>query len=686
MNTDDTTSLRRDWAFGLRFPEPLEAEFRAQYRQAFRGRMQVMWMGFAVVWLAYSLIDRTVHPDAPAAMLVLQSATLVVLAGTAAAISFAPDLGARVHGLTTVSAAIVGVLAALIFMVRPSPGISAIFWVIVAIGVMATIFATTLHYTYSVAGSAVSVIAFTIVAFGFSGLEPDSAAVLVAILVLSFTSSLGTTNTIEQYARQTFAAKCALERQKEALAEKALQLEISEGRARDANLAKSVFLSNMSHELRTPLNAVLGFAQLTEQDPSLSPEGRENLRIIERSGDHLLSLIDDVLAISKIEAGRVILNEHVFDPAETLRSVVDMIRVRTDVKGLQLLVMVDEMPPRVIGDEGKLRQVFVNLLGNAVKFTETGGIGVRAGWTGTALVVEIEDTGAGIAADEIEGLFEAFAQSESGRRSKEGTGLGLAISRSFIRLMGGDIRVASEPNRGTTFTVEVPLLQTDVTAVEEKPRRVVRLSESQPVYRVLVVDDTVENRLLLTRLLVPVGFDVREAADGTQAVETWKAWQPDLIFMDMRMPVMDGYAATERIRAVSTEHRTSIIALTASAFQHDRERILASGCDDFVTKPFRVATIFEKLTEHLGAQFVYAEAEPVPEDAANGGPLGPDRFADVPVELTSQLRTALEIGDPEAAKTSIDRILERNEALGLELRRLVRAYRFDDIIAAIGDS
>ena len=686
MNTDDTTSLRRDWAFGLRFPEPLEAEFRAQYRQAFRGRMQALWIMFAVVWLVYVLFDRTVHPDAPRAMLVLQMATLAVLAGTAAALSFAPGLGTRVHALTTVSSAVVGILAALIFMLRPSPGISAIFWAIVAIGVMATIFATTLHYTYSVAGSAVSILAFTTVAFGFAGLEPGAAAVLVAILVGSFVSSLGTTNTIEQYARQTFAAKCALERQKEALAEKALQLEISEAKARDANRAKSVFLSNMSHELRTPLNAVLGFAQLTEQDPSLSSEGRENLRIIERSGDHLLSLIDDVLAISKIEAGRVILNEHIFDPAETLRSVVDMIRVRTDVKGLQLIVTIDEMPRRVIGDEGKLRQVFVNLLGNAVKFTETGGIGVRAQWTGTALVVEIEDTGAGIAADEIGGLFEAFAQSESGRRSTEGTGLGLAISRSFIRLMGGDIRVESERSRGTTFTVEVPLLVTEVTALEEKSRRVVRLATGQPAYRVLVVDDTAENRLLLTRLLAPIGFEVREAVDGSEAVESWKQWQPDLIFMDMRMPVMDGYAATEQIRSLSADHRTRIIALTASAFQHDRERILASGCDDFVTKPFRVATIFEKLAEHLGAEFVYGEADPVAEVAPNGGALCPDSFADVPADLTAQLRTALEIGDPEAAKTSIDRILEIDEPLGLELRRLVRAYRYDEIQAAIGES
>ncbi len=686
MTTDALTSLHRDWAFGLRFADPIEAEFRAQYRKAFRGRMQVMWIMFAVVWLAYALIDRSLNPDAPAAMPVLQLTLLAVLAGTAAAISFAPGIGARVHALTTISAAVVGILAALIFMVRPSPGISAIFWAIVAIGVMSTIFATTLHYTYSVAGSAVSVAAFAIVAFGFSGLEPGSAAVLVSVLVASFASSLGTTNTIEQYARQTFAAKVALERQKEALAEKALQLEISEARARDANRAKSVFLSNMSHELRTPLNAVLGFAQLTEQDPSLSTEARENLRIIERSGDHLLSLIDDVLAISKIEAGRVILNEHVFDPAETLRSVVDMIRVRTDVKGLQLLVMIDEMPLRVIGDEGKLRQVFVNLLGNAVKFTETGGIGVRAEWTGTALVVEIEDTGAGIAADEIDGLFEAFAQSESGRRSTEGTGLGLAISRSFIRLMGGDIRVESERNRGTTFTVEVPLLVTEVTESEEKPRRVVRLADGQPAYRVLVVDDTAENRLLLTRLLAPLGFQLREAADGAQAVESWKQWKPDLIFMDMRMPVMDGYAATERICELATDHRSKIIALTASAFQHDRERILASGCDDFVTKPFRVATIFEKLAEHLGAEFVYGEADAPAEAASNGGALRPERLASVPADLTGQLRTALEIGDPEAAKTSIDRILEMDEPLGLELRRLVRAYRYDEILSAIDES
>ena len=235
-----------------------------------------------------------------------------------------------------------------------------------------------------------------------------------------------------------------------------------------------------------------------------------------------------------------------------------------------------------------------------------------------------------------------------------------------------------------TLTVEVPLLVTEVTAIGEKPRRVLRLASGQPAYRVLVGDDTAENRLLLTRLLAPIGFEVREAVDGSEAVESWKQWQPDLIFMDMRMPVMDGYAATEQIRSLSADHRTRIIALTASAFQHDRERILASGCDDFVTKPFRVATIFEKLAEHLGAEFVYGEADPVAEVAPNGGALCPDSFADVPADLTAQLRTALEIGDPEAAKTSIDRILEIDEPLGLELRRLVRAYRYDEIQAAIG--
>jgi CheY-like chemotaxis protein len=307
------------------------------------------------------------------------------------------------------------------------------------------------------------------------------------------------------------------------------------------------------------------------------------------------------------------------------------------------------------------------------------------------VTIEVEDTGFGIAAEEIDGLFEAFSQTESGRQAKEGTGLGLAISRNFARLMGGDIRVASERGRGTTFTLEVPLRPTEQLAAEPPPRRVVGLADGQPRWRLLVVDDTAENRLLLTRLLAAVGLETREAANGRQALDLWREWRPDLIWMDLRMPVMDGYEATRRIRAEEREREADgdrsckIVALTASAFQHDRAEILASGCDDFVAKPFRESTIFEKLAEHLGAAFVYEDLAAGAASAAPGSATGIDRarLEALSVETLAGLRHAVEIGDTEAAEAAVASIRAADEPLAQSLEQLVRGYRFDVIQDAL---
>jgi GAF domain-containing protein/CheY-like chemotaxis protein len=486
-----------------------------------------------------------------------------------------------------------------------------------------------------------------------------------------------------------------------------------------ANVAKSTFLANMSHELRTPLNAVLGFAQVMERDAALSSRQKEHLGIITRSGEHLLGLINDVLEMSKIEAGRVTLNETTFDLRRLLQSVEEMFQLRAEAKRLQLRCeLADDLPRLVRGDEGKLRQVLINLLGNAIKFTHEGGITLRAVWhdgapkrlgTGdwglgavwpppppppstqfpessvvgrrSSLAVEIEDTGEGIAADQLPSLFEPFRQTASGIKAQEGTGLGLSISRQFVRLMGGDIRVRSVAGQGTLFAFEIRIAPAELAEVAAVPleRRVIGIAPDDPrEYRMLVVDDKRENRRLLVEWLQAAGLAVREAADGQAAIEIWESWSPHLIWMDVRMPVMDGYEATRRIKARVGGQATVIIALTASAFEHEQEIVRAAGCDDVVRKPVREATIFAKIAEHLGIRFIYEDPQPsaVAERAAE---LRPADLAALPAEWLAALRQAADEVDTALADAAITRIRERDAALADGLADLVSNYRFDKL-------
>ncbi|HJW95207.1 MAG TPA: response regulator [Thermoanaerobaculia bacterium] len=397
-----------------------------------------------------------------------------------------------------------------------------------------------------------------------------------------------------------------------AVHERTLQLEQAEARAVEANRAKSVFLANMSHELRTPLNAVIGFAQLMARSRSMTDTDRENLSIIRRGGEHLLGLINDVLSISKIEAGKMHAERRPFDARELIAGVAEMIRARTEAAGLALIADVHRnFPPAVLGDEGKLRQVLINLLGNAVKFTETGTIAIRATWAGGRAKFEVSDTGHGIDEHELANLFQPFVQTATGRQAKEGTGLGLVITQQLVRLMGGDITVRSRRGEGTTFTFDIELPVATERVVKHEVKRVIGLAAGER-RRIAVVDDTRDNRTLLRKLLESVGFEVRDAANGQDAIELWRAWQPHLIFMDQRMPVMDGSEATRIIRDEERSGRTPIIALTASAFEHERQAILDNGADEFVVKPFAEETIFDVIARHVGVRFIYEDerAEP----------------------------------------------------------------------------
>src|SRR5947209_5714513 len=382
-----------------------------------------------------------------------------------------------------------------------------------------------------------------------------------------------------------------------------------------ANRAKSVFLANMSHEIRTPMNAILGFSQLMLRDPDHTPQQCQYLGTINRSGEHLLALINDILEMSKIEAGRTTLNLSTFDLPVLLKDLEMMFRVRTNEKKLSFSVeMIGDVPQYIVTDINKLRQVFINVLGNAVKFTEQGGIGLRVradreGAAGPFLRVEIEDTGPGISADDQDKLFRHFEQTKTGQQAGTGTGLGLAISREFVRLMGGDITLSSQVGRGSVFVVNLPLKEGEAQAVQAKdnPRHVLRLQPGQSACRVLIADDIEDNRQLLAQLLAPVGFEIRLSTNGVEAVEEFEQWRPHLILMDFRMPVMDGHEAIRRIRAMAGGEDPKIIAVTASAMDDNRRELMGGGADDFISKPFREAELFQKIHDHVGVEYVYAE-------------------------------------------------------------------------------
>jgi len=471
--------------------------------------------------------------------------------------------------------------------------------------------------------------------------------------------------------------------------------------AEAANRTKSEFLANMSHELRTPLNAILGFTQLMQQSSYLENPENEYLQIINRSGEHLLNLINDVLEMSKIEAGRTSLNLTDFDLYYLLHSLEDMLRLKAQSKGLQLLFdLAPDVPQYIQTDEGKLRQVLINLLGNAIKFTAAGVVRLRVtaqpGSSNLTLCFLVEDTGPGIDPDEVELLFEPFVQKRSTPGTHEGTGLGLPISRKFVQLMGGDISVKSLPDQGTLVHFEIqvglalaPIYGSPALAEQEK---IVGLVPKQPSYRFLVVEDNLENRHLLVKLLRVFNFDVQEASNGQEAVTLWQSWFPDLIWMDMRMPVMDGYEATRQIRMAerqrmpsSTAPPTKIIALTASAFQEDRLRVLEAGCDDFVSKPYRQEVILQKISDHLGIQYVYTRElkQPISEGSeGRASPMLPLELplAELPEDWLEQMQRAAIKGSDQQLLQLIQQIPSTYICLIQKLTDWVNDFQFTQLL------
>ncbi|MBF0103589.1 MAG: response regulator, partial [Desulfobacterales bacterium] len=462
-------------------------------------------------------------------------------------------------------------------------------------------------------------------------------------------------------------------------------------KAETANITKSRFLANMSHEIRTPMNAILGFAQILERDFLLTSKQSEYIKTIIRSGSHLLNLINDILDMSKIEAGKTTLNMNAFCLHDFIDDLEILFRSRADSKNLKLIVKREKYLPRyIVSDELKLRQIMVNLIGNAIKFTEQGEVLLRVRadeFIGEfekllCLIVEVEDSGSGISNDDINCLFHPFHQAESGIKAG-GTGLGLAISKSLVEMMGGTIKVTSQLGKGSCFKFHVFVKLADKTLIVKKipVKQVVALEKNSIRFRILIVDDKPENRMFLSVLLVPVGFEIKEASNGLEAILLFNTWYPHAILMDMRMPVMDGYETIKQIKSTDAGLSTVIIAITASVFEEDKKKAIEAGADIYLPKPFQTAELFEALQKIDGVNYIFTNDTATSiNQSQEVTPAAIDKaLAQLPVSTIQAMRQAINEGDMLSLTELICELEKVDLHVANELRILSDRYDYDKL-------
>ena len=481
--------------------------------------------------------------------------------------------------------------------------------------------------------------------------------------------------------------------QAELLAEtqrQSLNLEKALAAADAANQAKSNFIASMNHELRTPLNAIIGFTQLMNLDSSLTTKNKEFIQIINQAGEHLLQLINNILEIAKIDAGKTTLNIASFDLFALVDSIEKMFSLKASDKNLYLQCKWDiNVPQYIQTDEEKLRQVLINLLGNAIKFTDKGGVTLSISKTqkNNLLKFEVSDTGYGIAPEEIDKLFQAFEQTETGRKSQKGSGLGLTISQKFVQLMGGDISVSSTVGLGTKFTFDIEIEEAELPETETaNPDNIIALAPHQPEYRILVVEILEVDSILLLEILSQIGFVVQEVTEINQITNIWENWQPHLILIDLEILTKSGKQAIEYIKRNSNTQTPIILALTTQSFQDQSSKILSTGCDDLILKPFSQRILLDKIAEHLGVSYIYANGESEeklqiyrPQNSLQKNYLTPEMLLAMPIEWVRNLHRAAIIGDTDLMITLVEEIPESNSDLSQTLIDYVNQFQFEDI-------
>jgi signal transduction histidine kinase/CheY-like chemotaxis protein len=482
------------------------------------------------------------------------------------------------------------------------------------------------------------------------------------------------------------------ERERDQAAKAERQMLLEKQVAEQASAAKATFLANVSHELRTPLNAILGFSRLVRNAPGIPAEQIKHLDIVNRSGEHLLNLINNVLDLSRIESGRQELKEVGIDPGQLLQEVRSLMQAPAAEKGLVLVLQQAPDLPRQAGvDADKLRQVLINLVGNAIKFTARGSVVLRARVARqeppqqARLRFEVEDSGPGMGEADRSRIFSPFVQLGGQPRTERGTGLGLVISKQYVELMGGQIGVASEPGKGSVFYFEIPVRldrQSEEFLAGTQRGRVTALAPGQQTYRMLIAEDQPEDRLLLRKLLEPLGFELREAADGEEAIAQFEQWRPHLIWMDIGMPKTDGLQAIWQIRASPAGADTRIVAVTAHVFEYERNTIRAAGCDGLIRKPYRETDIFEALEEYLGVRFIY-EAEPAAIAVAAGEEAGVARMRKLPADLLDELRHAAVLLDGQRCLEVVEKIGRIDDNLGARLNDMVNNLEYKELLALL---
>jgi signal transduction histidine kinase/CheY-like chemotaxis protein len=514
-----------------------------------------------------------------------------------------------------------------------------------------------------------------------------SALVIETLLIVALIVAMRQRNRALTLARKRQAESQRLtEELEQRVKERTAALLLAEG----ANRAKSVFLANMSHELRTPLNAILGFSEMLGRAPDIPAPHQVKIATIHHSGEHLLALINQVLDLSRIEAGRMKLEPEPFNLPALLQDIGETFALRVADAGLRFeLELMPDLPHAVRADAGKLRQLLGNLLDNAIKFTPQGGVTLRArtlpsagdpAWV--ALRLEVQDSGPGIPPEQRERIFEPFFQGQAGHTGPEGSGLGLAICKTFVELAGGRVGVSSTPGRGALFQVELPLALAQVGDIEDQQTArpmVLGLAPGQPAWRILVVENSPENRLLLTSLLTQAGFEVREAEDGEQAVAEFERCRPHFIWMDMRMPVLDGFEATRRIRALPGGDQVKIVAITASHFKEQRLKIQAAGCDEVVHKPYQSQEIFDMLSQQLGTR--YRHEEPQAPPPSEPPVVSAEALATLPQAQRQALRAAALCLNKKKFDAALAEVQDQTLTKGLAA--LARSYQFNRIVVLI---